>query len=124
MLSPEKGDLFLTAGDPTLVDLVQEALDTGNQFSFPEHEEGESGKRAIVLAFGSALLRLFRNLPEPVIPWAIQSRMSQAVDRDTAFEVRPCYRFLHGIHNCCIDLGRDATCQSQCQYLAIFLTIG
>jgi len=75
--------LFTTRGDPKVVGIIRECLDTGTNFAFPKDYTSSE----ISVAFGEALLRLLESLTEPLIPTSLNVACEQATSRDQGFEL-------------------------------------
>ncbi|TFK75551.1 DNase I-like protein [Pluteus cervinus] len=75
--------LFTTSADENLVQVIQECLDTGEEFTFSKNEE----KTAIAIAFGATILQFLKAMPDPVIPASLHTQCAQVTNRDDAFEL-------------------------------------
>ncbi|KAF9653656.1 DNase I-like protein [Thelephora ganbajun] len=91
MMSGSGGDvpnIFTTRGDPKVVEIIRECLDTGKDFAFPK----DYTSLEISVGFGEALLRLLESLTEPLIPTFLNAACEEARSKDQGFEVPTCFR--------------------------------
>jgi len=79
----DMNDLFTTPGDPVLVDIIRECLDTGEEFTFPTGTEPPK----IPLAFAETLVQLLDSLTESIIPGALHRECAEVTSKDEAFAV-------------------------------------
>jgi len=94
----DMSNLFTTRGDPKVVEIIRECLDTGKDFAFPK----DYTRSAISVGFGEALLRLLESLTEPLIPTALNVACGQATSKDQGFELLD--RFPHASVNVWISV--------------------
>ncbi|KAJ7595016.1 DNase I-like protein [Mycena floridula] len=82
MNSNQQDGIFTSHGEPSLVGVVRECLDTGSEYPFRDSEDPK-----IPLVFGDTLIQLLDSLVEPIVPVALHPRCVQATSRDEAFEI-------------------------------------
>ncbi|KDQ18332.1 hypothetical protein BOTBODRAFT_63341 [Botryobasidium botryosum FD-172 SS1] len=85
-------ELFLSPGDPDVVEKIVEYLDTGEDFVFAllgsdATADGAPPDERVVLSFGETLVQFLQSLTEPVIPWGFHARCAAAVDREACLEI-------------------------------------
>lgn len=73
------------AGICSALHLIFQSLDSGADF--PAHTGDQ--KPPFCLSVAHCLLQFLESLPEPIVPFSVQSSCVQAASRDEAFEVRP-----------------------------------
>jgi len=91
-------DMFTRGGDPKVVEIIRECLDTGKDFAFPK----DCTSSAVSFGFGEALLRLLESLTEPLIPISLNAACAQATSKDQGFELLD--RFPHASVNVWISV--------------------
>ncbi|KIY46375.1 DNase I-like protein [Fistulina hepatica ATCC 64428] len=76
----ETDDLFIAAADEDVLAIIRECIDTGRDFPDP-------GTLQITHAVAQTLIQLMDSLQEPVFPYALHTRCTQATSREQAFEL-------------------------------------